>query len=313
MKKARRTNGARIAPRRRRKGTGRVPATRGPLLLIDAGNSRLKWALWDADAATLSSGAARFLKQGVLALSVLRRSPALLQALFKGLPEGTRIFACSVAGAALERHVRAAASRAHLPRPYFVRTTARAAGVRNAYAEPWRLGADRWVALIGAHVAWPRQALCLVGIGSALTIDLLAPDGRHLGGCIVPGPQMMIESLLRETAGIRRRAQLGTAASIGRALAQVSVTHSRGGSTRGSMFATATRDALLAGARHACAALIERAAQQAGQRLTVPVRIVLSGGAAEAIQPLLQVACQREEDLVLRGLAALARAGQSIA
>jgi type III pantothenate kinase len=152
-----------------------------------------------------------------------------------------------------------------------------------------------------------------VSIGSALTIDLLAPDGRHRGGCIVPGPQMMIESLLRETAGIRRRAQLGNSAAIARALAEWPAAPSRAGGPRSSLFAAATREALLCGARHACAAMIERAAQQARQQLAVPVQVLLSGGAAEAIEPLLQVPCRREEDLVLRGLAAMTRAGQSIA
>jgi type III pantothenate kinase len=184
--------------------------------------------------------------------------------------------------------------------------------VRNAYAEPWRLGTDRWVALIGAHAAWPGTALCLAGVGSALTIDLLAPHGRHLGGCIAPGPQMMIESLLRETAGIRRRAQLGSAAAIARAL---SPPLRRGRARRAApaaLFAAATRDALLAGARYACAALIERASQQARERLGMPVQVLLSGGAADAIAPLLRIDCRREEDLVLHGLLALARAGQSI-
>lgn len=255
----------------------------------------------------------RFDRRGVLALSALRRSAAPLRALFAAMPAGTAILACNVAGGQIAARVRACAADARLPRPQFVRTSARAAGVRNAYAEPWRLGADRWVALIGAHAASPRRALCLVGIGSALTIDLLAPRGRHLGGCIAPGPQMMIESLLRETAGIRRRAQLGSAAAIARVL---NAPARRGGAqraARAALFAAATRDALLAGARNACAALIERAAQQARGRLGISVQVLLSGGAADAIAPLLGISYQREEDLVLHGLAALARAGQSIA
>jgi type III pantothenate kinase len=229
------------------------------------------------------------------------------------MPAGTAIVACNVAGAQIEARLRRCASRAQLPRPQFVRTSARAVGVRNGYAEPWRLGADRWVALIGAHAAWPRRALCLVGIGSALTIDLLAPHGRHLGGCIAPGPQMMIESLLRETAGIRRRAQLGNGTAISLALnppARVRGTPRR---ARDALFATATREALLAGARQACAALIERAAQQARERLGIAVQVVLSGGAADAIAPLLGIAYRRDDDLVLQGLLALARAGRSIA
>jgi type III pantothenate kinase len=244
---------------------------------------------------------------------VLRRSDVPLRALLASMPPGTAIVACNVAGGQIEARLRACATRARLPRPQFVRTAARAAGVRNGYTEPWRLGADRWVTLIGAHAAWPRHALCLVGIGSALTIDLLAPDGRHLGGCIAPGPQMMIESLLRETAGIRRRAQLGKGATIARALNPPVRMRIEPRRARDALFAVATREALLAGARHACAALIERAAQQARERLGIAVQVVLSGGAADAIAPLLGIAHQRDDDLVLHGLLALARAGRSIA
>ncbi|HEX4049485.1 MAG TPA: type III pantothenate kinase [Steroidobacteraceae bacterium] len=282
-------------------------------MLLDIGNSRLKWALW-SEQATPHAGAGRLERRGVLARSALRRSDAPLRALLAAMPPGTAILACNVAGAQIEARLRACATRARLPRPQFVRTAARAAGVRNGYAEPWRLGADRWVALIGAHAAWPRRALCLVGIGSALTIDLLAPRGRHLGGCIVPGPQMMIESLLRETAGIRRRAQLGDGAAIARALNPPTRLGRRSRRrTRDALFSTATREALLAGARHACAALIERAAQQARQRVGMPVQVVLSGGAADAIAPLLGIAHRRNDELVLQGLLELARAARSIA
>lgn len=283
-----------------------------PRLLLDIGNSRLKWALWSAGAAPrLNAG--RFDRRGVLALSRLRRSAVPLRALFAAMPAGTAILACNVAGAKIAARVRACAAEAGLSRPQFVRTSARADGVRNAYAEPWRLGTDRWVALIGAHAASPRRALCLVGIGSALTIDLLAPGGRHLGGCIAPGPQMMVESLLRETAGIRRRARLGGAAAIARALSATTRVRGAQRTTHAALFAAATRDALLAGARHACAALIERAAKQARERIGMPVQVLLSGGAADAISPLLAIDYQRAEDLVLHGLLALARAGQSIA
>lgn len=258
-------------------------------------------------------GAGQVQRRGVLARHALSRSDAPLRSLFAAMPPDTTILACNVAGAQIEARVRACATRARLPRPQFVRTAARAGGVRNGYAEPWRLGADRWVALIGAHAAWPRRALCLVGIGSALTIDLLAPHGRHLGGCIAPGPQMMIESLLRETAGIRRRAQLGNGTAIARALNPPTRIGARSRRASDALFADATREALLAGARHACAALIERAAQQARQRVGLPVQVVLWGGAADAIAPLLAIAHGRDEDLVLRGLLALARASRSIA
>ena len=285
---------------RRHRAAGGPPA----LLLLDIGNTRLKWALCTARA---------FTRQGVMPLSSLRRSDAPLRALMARMPTGVSIVACNVAGAALEARVRACAKAAQLSGVRFVQSTARAAGVRNGYREAWRLGADRWVAMIGAHASRPRRALCLVSIGSALTIDLLTSAGLHLGGCIAPGPQMMIESLLQQTAGIRRRAQLGNEALIAQALATQPRAVRVGRAARSPVFAKATREALLAGARYACAALIERAAQQARSRVHGRVLVVVSGGGAGAIAPLLQLRYQRDDDLVLHGLATLARAWRLIA
>ncbi len=273
----------------------RAPPER-PLLLLDSGNSRLKWAL-SRDADPLAPFAAR----GVIALAALRRSTQPLLRVLRSYGPQTRLCVCNVAGTAVQRSIRAAAAGAGLGSPRFARSAAAAAGVRNAYAEPWRLGADRWVALIGARHQFPGRALCIVAIGSAMTIDLLGADGRHHGGCIVPGPSMMIASLLTNTAGIRRRAGMSGPDALERALAEV-----KRGQAQGVLFATATRMALLAGARYACAALIERALKEARRRPGASPRLILGGGAADTVAPLLRVRYERRDDLVLRGLAVLA-------
>jgi type III pantothenate kinase len=272
------------------------------LLLIDAGNTRVKWATLRRDSAGTPSSV-DFDDRGVIELAALRRSEAPLRRLLAGLAADTRVIACNVAGAAFDRQLRAAARRVGISAPQFVRSARSTAGVRNGYAQAWRLGADRWVALNGARALQPRQALCIIGIGSALTIDLLDADGRHRGGCIAPGPQMMIESLLRDTAGIRRRARLGGPAAVAKAL---SAAWRDSGDSGGTLFTHDTHDALITGARHACAALIERAARQARAQLGRRVQVLLAGGGADTVMPLLQLRCRREDDLVLRGLVVLA-------
>lgn len=268
-----------------------------PWLLLDSGNSRLKWAL----TATPYHPQSAFAAKGVIELAALRRSTQpLLRVLHRCGPH-TRIYACNVAGAAVQRSIRAAAAGAGLSRPRFERSAAAAAGVVNAYSEPWRLGVDRWVALIGARSQYPGRTLCIVTIGSALTIDLLGADGRHHGGCIVPGPRMMIASLLANTAGIRRRAGLSASGALEAALAQAE----RAGAS-GTLFAAATRPALLSGARYACAALIERALKEARVRCAAAPRLILGGGGADTVAPLLSARHERRDDLVLRGLAVLA-------
>jgi type III pantothenate kinase len=279
------------------------------LLLIDAGNSRVKWATLRQHRAS-SPSSIDFDDRGVIELVALRRSATPFRRLLAGLAADTRVIACNVAGAAFEGQLRAVARRAGLSAPQFVRSARSTAGVRNGYAQAWRLGADRWAALIGARALRPRQALCIVGIGSALTVDLLDSDGQHRGGCIAPSPQMMIESLLRETAGIRRRARLGGTAAVAKAL---SAAWRDSGNSGHTLFTHDTHDALIAGARHACAALIEQAARQARAQLGRRVQVLLAGGGADAVMPLLQLRCRREDDLVLRGLAVVALAGRTIA
>jgi type III pantothenate kinase len=247
-------------------------------LLIDAGNTRVKWA-------TLRG--TRLGRVQVAEWSertVARLARRLLERRFE------RVLVCSVAGTALERALRRAARAAGSPVPQFIRSTRHAAGVRNGYVQPWRLGADRWVAMLGARARYPGRALCIVDVGTALTIDLLDRQGQHRGGLLTPGPALMVDSLLRETAGIRRRAgrRFGTAA--------------RAAAT----FGRSTRAGLLSGSALACAALIERALREARGELGGRPRLLLAGGGAAPVASFLRVAHERVDALVIQGLAMLA-------
>ena len=278
----------RVGPRRRAVTSRSGASQRGArVLLLDVGNSRLKWALLQGS----YRRGKRFSASGALELDALQGGGAL-QRLLRLLGPDLRLQVCNVAGTRVERQLRALARRAGLPAPQFVHSARASAGVRNAYSEPWRLGVDRWVSLIGARFEHPEQALCIVAAGTAVTIDLLDAEGRHRGGTIIPGPQLMVESLLEHTAGIRRR--------VGRRI--WAEDYARG---RAALFAHDTRAALLGGARHAAAALIAQAIRCARGLLGTTPRLLLAGGAAAAIAPLLNVRHQRAEDLTLRGLAVL--------
>jgi len=284
------------------------------LWLLDSGNSRLKWAMLREP---YRRGQA-FAVQGVLELKGLGSPAAAFSRLFGGAAGGATMYACNVAGPVIERRIRAAAKRAGFAAPHFVRCSAEAAGVRNGYKEPWRLGADRWAALIGARHEYPGRALCIVSIGTAMTIDLLAGNGQHRGGIITPGPLLMIESLLEHTAGVRRRAGGERASrSFERVLARpwprefAARTAARAAAAkqqglRSGLYARDTHSALLAGARYATAALIERALTEGRRQLGRKPQLILAGGAADAIAPLLSGPRRRADDLVLRGLAVLA-------
>jgi type III pantothenate kinase len=282
------------------------------LLLLDVGNSRLKWALLRKP----YRRGQEFAGQGVVELSALRSSVAWSR-LMKKAKNPDLIYACNVAGPGIERQLRAASRRAGIGAPHFAHSEVVAAGVRNGYPDPWRLGVDRWVGLIGAHHEHPGKDICLVGLGTAMTIDLLSADGRHFGGCIVPGPRLMIESLLEHTAGIRRRAggrsatprfdlMFGVVSRSGGRWVYLERPGSAAKSAGVGLFARDTHAGLLAGARRACAALIEYALREGREHLGRRPRLILAGGAAAAITPLLHGRYWREDDLVLRGLAVLA-------
>jgi type III pantothenate kinase len=246
------------------------------VLLVDIGNTRIKWARLNGDRVGRLHAAAH---SGWGAEDFARR----LIASVKGLE---RIVVASVAGAKVDKVLATAAERAGAPKPEFVASRRRAAGVTVGYIEPWRLGVDRFVGVIGAHHLFDHRAVCVVGVGTALTIDLVDADGTHRGGAIIPAPGLMVESLLKHTNGIRRRARGGGAGGAG-------------------LFARSTRAAIGQGALYAAAATIDRAVAEARSVVGRAPQVVLTGGGARVVQPLMRCASVSVPDLVLRGLAML--------
>jgi type III pantothenate kinase len=246
-------------------------------LLVDIGNTRAKWAVLNGT--TL----------GRMHTEVHEKRGAAVQAVVRNAPKSVdRIVAVSVAGVALERAFASAARKRFGVAPQLVRSELKGFGVVNGYREPWRLGADRWVSVIAAHELFPKRPVLVANVGTALTVDLIAADGRHLGGAIVPGPMLMIDSLLGETHGIRRRAEGGEISDE-------------------SLFASNTASGLAAGAFFAAAAFIDRSLREARSQYRVRPELLLSGGAAAIVLPHLESKAKYSRDLVLRGLAVIAR------
>ena len=153
-------------------------------LLLDVGNTRLKWGLRDGD---------RWLDQGAVLLSALDGFADVLA----GLGPVRRMLGANVAGATVGGRRRdAGGARAG---GQWIRPQAEGFGVRNAYLDPARLGADRWAALVGARALHGRAAL-VVTSGTATTADLLDGAGVFQGGVILPGLDLMRMSLARDTA-----------------------------------------------------------------------------------------------------------------
>lgn len=238
-------------------------------LLLDMGNTRLKWALQEPRSGWLARGATEWREDMI----------AVLETAWAGLPRTVAVIAASVVDVGREAQVAAVTERLFAGAPTWVRTPASACGVRNAYAEPQRLGVDRFLAMVAA-CADGHAPCVLAGAGTALTLDALAADGRHLGGLIAPGVQLMQQSLLEATARVRPERP-------GRILE----------------LADNTADAMTSGCWHAAAALIERFVARMAPRLGGTQTLILGGGDAERLMPILGLPVQLSQDGVLRGLA----------
>ena len=248
------------------------------ILLLDAGNTRLKWGLRQGGAWRARGALER------------ERIGDLPHALRQALPAGQglqRILFCNVAGPEVAAAVAQAVAALSPGLEAFV-STPQAAGVRNAYARPAQLGADRWAALVGAWNQERRPCL-VVNAGTALTVDVLLTDpespggGLFAGGCILPGFDLMRAALNRHTA------QLPLASGEWVELPRN------------------TDDAIVSGCLHAQAGAVERIYRQ----LPPASPCLLSGGGAVQLDACLDPALpvRRVDYLVLEGLARVADGG----
>ena len=298
-----------------------------PFLLIDAGNSRVKWALVQADGSQSHAGAFAHGGSGVgasvssaasttsSASSVSASAASTARADepdWSTLPHPASAWLSNVAGEVVAQRL-AALLDAHWPG--LPRTTIRAreqqCGVTNGYTTPSALGSDRWAGLIGAHAAFPGEPLLIATFGTATTLEALRADGVFVGGLIAPGWSLMMRSLGEHTA------QLPTLdANAARGLLTPSArTATRGDQPqsnqprRGPFFATDTPRSLSAGCALAQAGLIERMWSDLQEAWGVPVRLVVGGGALDEVTAALKVPHTRHDSLVLSGLALIAAEG----
>lgn len=250
-------------------------------LLIDAGNTRIKWALVDATSyagephsSVPDTLASNWQRSGVLALE---QAGELAQQ-FTGFSGMEHVWVSNVAGEEIARHIR------KIPAAQFhwVRAQEMQCGVRNGYANAAQLGSDRWTALIGAWRMMGRSCL-VVNSGTATTIDALSAQGEFIGGLILPGVELMQRSLYAATAQLQA------------------------GQGNYAAFPRNTADALFSGAIQASCGAIERQYALLGDG-SAPV--VLSGGATELLQAHLErlnLPLCIVDNLVLHGLLLIAQ------
>ena len=236
---------------------------------VDIGNSSIKWA---------SLRAKKLTKAKYFQRTKAGHAEDLDDA-WGNLSSPKEIICSCVAGEAFEQSMTTWCQQVWEITPVFIRATRQCQGVTNAYINPEQLGSDRWAAMIAAHQRNPK-ACCVIDCGTATTVDVVESDGQHLGGLIIPGKQLMADSLLTGTA--------------------ISTNESEGDNS--TLFARHTVDAIKGGALYSTIATIDRLYVDVATALGKPIEAVITGGAAAEILPLLNQKPTVESDLVLQGV-----------
>ena len=254
-------------------------------LLLDAGNTALKWALAGSDEP-------RALARGIQTLDAdfTQTLQAAVRASLSNLPPrpstDLQAIGCSVASEPVTRAIEAAVAPSAPRGVEWLTSEARfeyrGIVLVNGYRDPRQLGADRWHAMVAARQSFPERPLVVVCAGTATTVDCVDAAGRFLGGAIAPGTSLMADSLARGTARLPR--------STGRPVAMPDNTD----------------DAIATGVADALAGLVERRVR-ALARAGAPPQLVLAGGRVGELASRLWLSDEVagimiEEHLVLRGL-----------
>lgn len=235
------------------------------LLAIDAGNTFVKLAYHD--------GQAWRHPQRVQRADFCRDPKHYLQ------HPARQIWVANVAGSAVQAAIESVFPGQSVQ---WVKASSQACGVDNPYAQPEQLGADRWCMLLAAR-ALTSADCAVVALGTALTVDMLASDGRFLGGVIAPGMQLMRRSLAQGTDGV--------APAPGQVV----------------RFPSNTADAVQTGLMYAVLGVIEKTLAEFSAQCQQPLSCILSGGGAHEIAPYLNRPFQVVDNLVLEGLRLLAQ------
>ena len=238
------------------------------LLLLDLGNTRLKWGVWDG---------ARLLDAGALTQQAIETLGAAL-ASQRGI---SAAIGCAVAGALPTARVEAQLEALGV-RGQWIHSLPQQCGVRNGYTHPGMLGTDRWAALIGARGRFPTQPVLIISVGTAVTIDCLDADGRFVGGVVLPGFGLMLRALEMGTAGLNVPE----------------------GELR--EFPNNTSDALMTGGALAIAGAARQMHERLRRLAGCEPQVLLTGGAAPKLELALGLAHQTAEHLVFDGLLRIA-------
>ena len=238
-------------------------------LLIDIGNTRLKWAI-------LQNGRLLSSQSILIGSKPLHR---LLDKSWKSLNRPNQVIVSNVAGPTIEYEINDWINNRWNIDTQFIQSAACAHGVTNSYANPQALGVDRWLCLVALRQNYSLPA-CVIDCGTAVTLDVLDQDGVHLGGLITPGLSLMKESLFKRATGIVET----------------------NGKFKG-LLGNHTSAAIQNGSLLAVAGMIEKTLCELKSEFQSDLSLIFTGGDADAVSSRVSHHSLIVRDLVLQGLA----------
>lgn len=241
-------------------------------LLLDIGNSSVNWALQEQG---------RFTSIGAFAYKKNNLEESLQNNVLLSITPSD-ILISNVAGDEVFNSLHAWVKKQWQQECWQPSVSTSYKKLKNGYCDTEQMGLDRWLAMVAS---WERHqtAFCLVGCGTALTIDVVDDSGKHLGGYIVPGIELMQSALVSRTekinVNVKKHASLA--------------------------YAKDTQAAVNNGAFLSTVSMIDRVADEFSNEQKCEVKYIMSGGMAELIKPLLKCPFVYEPNLVLTGLSIL--------
>jgi type III pantothenate kinase len=250
-------------------------------LLIDMGNTRLKW-VWAAggeiDQSTFGRGSRDEFPARCKPPGSARPGRVLISSVADQSSTSGVVSTC-------EERWRAPVKR--------LQTLRCQDGIINAYENPATLGIDRWLAIVGAAHAYGTPVV-IMDLGTATTLDAVDEQGRHLGGLILPGPALMLESLATATA-------MPVPAGFGDG-ETANGTKGKKAAGPGVGPATSTSEAIREGVLAAQIGALNQFMRHVGAKLSKEPQLVLTGGAAECILDRLESQPVFDPWLVFKGM-----------
>ena len=247
------------------------------ILELDAGNTRIKWRLRE------QREGKSWHKLAEDSVFAEQKVPSVFIELGKQLEKLPmaridRMLVSTVRGEGFKTVFSSVMTEKWHLQPEYAVVGATCAGVRNGYDEPSKLGVDRWLAVVAAY-ALTRNACCVVDCGTTITVDMVAADGRHLGGYIVPGLHLMRDALAARSKALATTQSAWDAA------------------TPGTSTVAAVHNGILA-----MALGFLRDIHQQDLKAARQVEWFLTGGDAPQLASHLDWSCQLVPDLVMDGL-----------